>query len=110
MTVDVNKITIKDDKISDSFDPEKNNNLAFLSRLSVLQLRGNGAAEFLQGYLSCDTRKLGPENALFGAMCDIKGRVIASFYLLEIQGIPSFLTHIDTVEKEVATGFAGQRK
>ncbi len=85
--------------VSESIELHKTNNLVFLPGLRVLQLQGPGAAEFLQGYVSCDTKKLNSENPLFGAMCDIKGRVIASFYLIEIDEIPSLLTHSDTVEK-----------
>jgi len=75
----------------DSFAAGVNDNLVLLPTLGVLQLQGDGAAEFLQGYVTCDTIKLAPRKALFGAMCDIKGRVIASFYLLEIQGTVSFV-------------------
>ena len=84
--------------LSKTIEAGTTNNVVFLPTLGVLQLHGDQAAEFLQGYLSCDTTKLGPEQALFGAMCDIKGRVIASFYLLEIQGITSFVMRTDIFE------------
>ncbi len=40
-------------------------------------LSGPDAATFLQGYLTCDMTALEPTRALWGAYCNIKGRVVA---------------------------------
>lgn len=44
----------------------------------VLKFAGPDAATFLQGYLTCDTDKLDPHNALPGAFTNLKGRVVAN--------------------------------
>ena len=93
-----NYISSNTPDFSDSFDAEANNNLVLLPKFGVLQLHGEKTADFLQGYLTCNTAKLSSSRALFGAMCDIKGRVIANFYLLEIQGVPSFVVRTSVME------------
>ena len=40
-------------------------------------LSANGAKEFLQGYLTCNTDNINEESCLPFALCDIKGRVLA---------------------------------
>lgn len=47
----------------------------------VIALGGAGIAQFLQGQLTCDTRDLNPGQALRGAQCNPKGRVMAEFLI-----------------------------
>jgi folate-binding protein YgfZ len=47
----------------------------------VIALGGTGIAQFLQGQLTCDTRDLDPGQALRGAQCNPKGRVLAEFLI-----------------------------
>ena len=42
---------------------------------------GPDAKAFLQGQVTCDVEKLSKNNALAGAICNLKGRVIADFLL-----------------------------
>ena len=41
-------------------------------------LGANGAKEFLQGYLTCNTDNISEDSYLPFALCDIKGRVLAN--------------------------------
>ncbi len=43
---------------------------------------GPDAKAFLQGQVTCDVEKLSENNALAGAICNLKGRVIADFLLV----------------------------
>ncbi|WP_152025197.1 YgfZ/GcvT domain-containing protein [Congregibacter litoralis] len=56
----------------------------FLPGEAMLHLRGSKVPEFLQGQLTCDTRKLGPERALMGALCNVKGRVLSDLTVLYV--------------------------
>jgi len=55
---------------------------AALVDLTVLSLRGADAASFLQGYFTADLDDLNDARALFGAYCDIKGRVVADLIVV----------------------------
>ena len=48
---------------------------------SLLSLTGKDGKRFLQGQLSCDLEKLNDGTMLRGALCNLKGRVIASMWL-----------------------------
>ena len=58
------------------FEADKNY-LFDLSYLSGLQVIGERAEEFLQGQLSCDLHKVTHERMQQGALCNLKGRVLA---------------------------------
>jgi len=51
--------------------------------LGCLKISGQDSIKFLQGQTSCDFSQLTPEKGLQGAICNIKGRVIANFYALQ---------------------------
>lgn len=59
-----------------SFNPDKNY-LFDLSYLSMLQVQGEHAKNFLQGQLSCDIREVNSHQYQHGALCNLKGRVLA---------------------------------
>lgn len=53
-----------------------------LPQLAVLAIDGPDAATFLQGQATCDTRLLAGGRGLLGALCNLQGRMIVSFYVL----------------------------
>jgi folate-binding protein YgfZ len=55
-----------------------------LERLGVLRLSGADAVNFLQGQLSNDLARLGPERSLFAGYHNPQGRAIALLRLLEL--------------------------
>ena len=59
-----------------NFDLKKNY-LFDLSYLCGIQIGGERAQEFLQGQLSCDLREVTPQQMQQGALCDLKGRILA---------------------------------
>lgn len=78
--------------------------LAPLSHLAILQVSGQDAASFLQGQLSCDIKALPNSEARLGVYCNVKGRAISSFII--IQKKESFLLILtrdllDTVSKKL---------
>lgn len=50
-----------------------------LSELGLVQATGEDTLSFLQGQLSCDVRKIQPEQAQYGCYCSPKGRILANF-------------------------------
>lgn len=56
---------------------------AHADELACLKLSGPDSIKFLQGQTSCDFHQLTQEKGLQGAVCNIKGRVIANFYALQ---------------------------
>ena len=72
---------------SDNMDvlPEKNY-LFELPWLSVSDVMGDRAGEFLQGQLSCDVSEITDKSMRKGAMCNLKGRVLALLDVINWQG------------------------
>jgi len=64
-----------------------------LNHFDAMQLVGPDASTFLQGYLTCDTASLDQTHALFGAYCNIKGRVVADATVLLTHEHPTLLVH-----------------
>lgn len=65
---------------------------------SVLQIHGGTAAEFLQGYLTCDTQRINTETATPMAICNIKGRVLASGWAIGLtEGGVALIVHTSLV-------------
>jgi folate-binding protein YgfZ len=58
-------------------DPVK----ADLSHFGVICIRGDDAAGFLQGQLSCDVNTLAINASTYGSYCTAKGRALATFLL-----------------------------
>ncbi len=53
-----------------------------VSDKEFIRLSGPDTISFLQGQLSCDMAELSADRSLTGALCNLKGRVIADFRLL----------------------------
>lgn len=66
--------------------PDKNY-LFDLSYLGGLDVLGENAASFLQGQLSCDVRDVSMTRMQSGAMCNLKGRVLALLEVVDWQGL-----------------------
>ena len=55
-----------------------------LDPFDLIIVEGEDARTFLQGQVSCNIDDLAPETTLVGALCNIKGRVIADFRIVDI--------------------------
>jgi len=64
-----------------------------LNHFTSLRLAGPDARTFLQGYLTCDLEQLDDGRALCGALCNIKGRVVADVLVLLWEDQPTLLLH-----------------
>ncbi len=51
---------------------------------SIIEVNGEGAQKFLQGQLTCDVVKLSHRQAIRGAHCTPKGRIISNFILFKV--------------------------
>jgi folate-binding protein YgfZ len=51
--------------------------------LGILSVTGQDAALLLQGQVTCNVHEVTAQKAVFGAMCNPKGRVISTFLLLK---------------------------
>lgn len=64
------------------------NFVADLAHLSMLTFSGEDAGNFLQGQLSCDVEPLRQQaSSTFGAYCNPKGRMLASFLLWQSKDV-----------------------
>ena len=59
------------------------NNIYALQNYEFIRISGADRISFLQGQLSCNTDLLCAGRSLTGALCNLKGRVIADFRLVE---------------------------
>ena len=55
--------------------------LIILEYLSILELNGKGSFELLQGQITADMEKVSDNECVMGAICDLKGSVISSFFV-----------------------------
>lgn len=55
---------------------------AGLPQLGVLAIDGPDASAFLQGQATCDCRLVTAQRAALGALCNLQGRMIVSFYVV----------------------------
>jgi len=69
-----------------NLDPQKNY-LFELSYLGCLDMMGSRSSEFLQGQLSCDLHDVTPDQMRFGAMCNLKGRILALLDVIDWHGL-----------------------
>lgn len=58
--------------------------IAELSNYQFIKVEGPDFRKFLQGQLSCNMEKLAAEHSLRGAICNLKGRVIADLRVLQL--------------------------
>ncbi len=62
-----------------------------LSHLSVIAVEGLRALEFLQGQLTCDVRAVAADKFQQGALCNLKGRILALMDIVDNQGVQLIL-------------------
>ncbi|KTD17151.1 CAF17-like 4Fe-4S cluster assembly/insertion protein YgfZ [Legionella jordanis] len=67
------------------------NYLFDLSYLGGLSIEGERAREFLQGQLSCDIRQVSANEMRQGALCNLKGRILALMDVVDWQGMQLIL-------------------
>ncbi len=60
------------------------NTIVTLSQYQFIRVSGADTRSFLQGQVSCDVNKISTSNSVRGALCNLKGRVIADFRALQI--------------------------
>jgi len=53
-----------------------------LDHQGLLAIRGEDAAKFLQGYVTCDVDKVTPGVWQMGAFCNLQGRMLSSFLIV----------------------------
>lgn len=58
--------------------------VAHLTQTRFIRASGPDARSFLQGQVTCDTLKINASQSVRGALCNLKGRVIADFLALQI--------------------------
>lgn len=68
----------------------KDSGLVFLKDFAELQVLGEDSREFLQGQISADMEKISEINSSLGCLCNVKGRVISSFYIIKNNSDDSF--------------------
>lgn len=65
---------------------DDNASVVDLSNVGVLELRGQDARTFLQGYVTCDVNDLDAAGTLEGGYCNLQGRLVTDFTLTEHDG------------------------
>ena len=60
---------------------------------SLLEIQGPGSADFLQGYLTCDTNRVNATQATPMAICNVKGRVLASGWAIGLDDGVGLVVH-----------------
>lgn len=55
-----------------------------LSQFEFIRASGPDARTFLQGQVTCDTTQITPAQSVLGALCNLKGRVIADFRAAQV--------------------------
>ncbi len=78
------------------------NYLFDLSYLGCLNAIGPRASEFLQGQVSCDLREVTPSEMRQGAMCNLKGRVLALLDVVDWQGLHLILPNDLLADTEIS--------
>lgn len=63
--------------------PDSGKRIYPLTQLAVLSVTGKDADTLLQGQVTCNVNEVTEHKAIFGAMCNPKGRVITTFLLLK---------------------------
>jgi len=58
-----------------------------LDHLTILELQGTAARDVLQGQLTCDVREVDETHMRQGALCNLKGRVLALIDVIQLENI-----------------------
>jgi folate-binding protein YgfZ len=74
-----------------------------LNSMAITEVSGEDSCRFLQGQLSCNVQKLTKDHSLRGALCNLKGRVIANLRVVQGADDVLLLSRTDLQEKILAT-------
>jgi folate-binding protein YgfZ len=74
-----------------------------LDSMAITEVTGEDSKRFLQGQLSCNLLKLSEESSLRGALCNLKGRVIADLRVLSSADAVLLISRSDLQEKILST-------
>jgi folate-binding protein YgfZ len=74
-----------------------------LNSMAITEVSGEDSCRFLQGQLSCNVQKLNKDHSLRGALCNLKGRVIANLRVVQGADDVLLLSRTDLQEKILAT-------
>lgn len=74
-----------------------------INSMAITEVSGEDSRRFLQGQLSCNVQKLNKEHSLRGALCNLKGRVIANLRVVLGADDVLLLSRADLQEKILAT-------
>lgn len=87
--------------LQDIIDTTQQNqdSVAKQDHLGVLRITGPDSKKFLQGQLTCDLNKLSQNASLYGAICNIKGRIISNFFLVQHHDDVLMLLSHDLLDK-----------
>ena len=69
-----------------------------LNHLAVLKITGKDAAKLLQGQLTCNVNEIKDTKGSFAALCNPKGRVIATFLLVKMADIFLMVFPVEMLE------------
>lgn len=69
--------------------------------LGVLALDGTDAKKLLQGQTTCEMHSLADDKALYGAICNVQGRIICNFYALQDKDRILLIMNQSLIEKTV---------
>ena len=69
------------------------------AHIGALKVTGSDAQKFLQGQVTCDLNKLSDSSGLYGAICNVKGRIISNFLLVQNAQDILMLMSADVLEK-----------
>jgi len=70
-----------------------------LKQFGFLSITGKDAITFLQGYATCDLDHLSSNQAGLGAICNLQGRMVASFRVVKLADGLLLRIHRDLVDK-----------
>ena len=73
-----------------------------LDHFGFLKVSGVDAVTFLQGYTTCDLAALNDDSAQLGAICNIQGRMLASFIVIRQDQDLVLRMHKSLVPKTIA--------
>lgn len=74
-----------------------------LDYLTVIQVTGDKALDFLQGQLTCDVRLVNPGIQQQGALCNLKGRVLALVDVFQWEGLYHLLLPTDLLAQTLTS-------
>ena len=82
--------------------------LALWPDAQVVQVQGDTALDFLQGYLTCNSDRLSASELTPMAMCNVKGRTIVSGWAYLSEGVVNLIVHqsLATTTVDFLTPFA----